>query len=264
MAKIYSKSGEKLLILSIRQGMIEPFVAPGWVDLRVGFFLSLTQAAADDTITGLSETLDDGSTSGLVPLKSRYWIGVKVRDTFFPGSIGTTFIGFTNTHGFNNGGGLATEDFGTSVLASSDEAIGTSNTNFWRPSNGNYADSLGGMFENSFPRIAGSDGIQQHFPQNTAGAGGYAVLHALRLTRPNSSSAIITAQIKSSVTHSGDMLFTNTPTSDLLISTMQAWPTTVQQWGPAQLSRVPDALYLYWPFRNSRLRVHAMGVLKAK
>lgn len=258
-AEIYDKGpGDKTLILSTRTQMIYPFQAPGWTDLRVGFLLSLTTAAADDVISPLGETIVNPP-AGLGP-QDRYWIGLKDRGASLPKNPGTRFVGFTNASGQD----ATIELAGSSRLSSSDIGTGTTNAYFWRPNN---ADTLlyyrsGGIWQDFHPRTLSSDGVQQHFVQNLATVGGYATLLALRITRPDKDSKTITVKVPHMNTRSTDILFTNTPTLDLLLANLRAFPATVQQWGPNQLSALPDALYLYWPFNNSRLRVHALGILR--
>ena len=62
---------------------------------------------------------------------------------------------------------------------------------------------------------------------------------------------------------SGDVMFTDTPTKELMEFNLNAFPTSVQQLGPVELSQEPDALFLYWPFHLSRLRCHCRGILRA-
>jgi hypothetical protein len=253
MAEIYDKSGEKILILGTRQSLLYPFDAPDWLDLRVGFFLSITDDTADDTITGLSETIS-APVGGMQP-QDRYWIGVKDRVQLLPHQSGTVFAGFSNSS--------PSREFGDSRVSTSDAGIGTTNANFWRPNNSSNPNQSGIIWDGLTYRAFTPDGCQQHFAQDATGAGGYATLLGLRLQRDSVLSNTITVQIPTS-THSGDMLFTNTPTTDLLLSSLEGWPGAVKQLGPVSLTTMPDALMLYWPFFLSRLRIHAVGVLKAR
>jgi hypothetical protein len=254
VATIINKGGtDKVLILGIRTFVVYPFTAPGWTDLRVGFFSSVTDDTVDDPaspITGLAETI---AQPGLT-VSDRLWIGLKTNDDLFPKNAGVTFIGFTNCTMLPGG-----EINGDSFLASSDAGTGTSNTNFWRPGNSTLPVTEG-IWDGGTPKAG--IGIPMHFAQDTTGAGGYAVLHMLRLQRPGSgASSPITVTIKTGTNM--DVLFTNTPTLNLLQTNLQNFPTTVSQMGPAVLSKVPDALFCYWPFFNSRLRLHAVGFLSA-
>jgi hypothetical protein len=255
-AEVYNKGGtDKTVILNVRSWVRQPFQAPGWRDLRVGFLLSVTDDTADDTITGLAETIP--SVDDTLYPSDRYWIGVKDRSPAFPHNNSTSFIGFSNIFAAN---GPATR--GGSVLASSDIAAGTGTT-YWRPTNSLRSDWSGFVIDATMVRSHAKNFCQQHFVQDIAAQPLYATLLMLRLTRKDANSRIITTTTKSSG-QSADVLFTNTPTEDLLLSNLQAFPTSVQQWGPNLVRIVPEALFLYWPFRQSRLRIHAMGFLKAR
>ena len=258
-AKVVNLAGgtDKTVILNVRAGVIQPFQAPNWVDLRFGFLLSLTKAAVDDDTTGLAETI-----SGLtLPPEDRYWIGIKnSNNEQLPRTEGTQFIGFSNTFG-----GSIALDAGDSILSSSDLGVGTTNAYFWRPRNSDSNAHTAVITDGNVPRarVGGTPGVcAQHFPQNASGAGGYAVLLQVRVTRQDPTSKRVTAQVKID-TNSADTLFTNTPTDDVLLGGLEALPATVRTMGPVTLTAVPDALFLYWPFHNSRLRFHAMGILKA-
>jgi hypothetical protein len=249
-AEIYEKTpSDKTLIMAVRSWMLYPFVAPNWVDLRIGFFLSLTKATADDDVTGLADLVNPGYPD------SYYYIGIKTNNTLLPATAGTNrFIGFTNLREFYSG---------NSRLSSSDLATGTTNANYWRPNNELDPNKVFFVLEGQSPRAAGGNGLQQHFPQVTAAAGGYAVLLGMQILRSSPSSNLVTLKIKSTA-QSADMLYSDVPTRDLLISSLQNFPTSVQQVGPVQLSGMPDALYAYWPFFNSRLRIHSLGLYKAR
>lgn len=257
MATVLNKGGtDKTVILGIRELLLQPFQAPEWLDLRVGWLLSITKAAVDDDPAALSEEI------GTPPRPFLNWndrlkIGLTDRQT------GSIFMGFTNR---GIGGRPLTQ--GTSKLVSSDIGVGTTNAWFWRPKN-EISDnwSLQIVDQGSSLRALSGDGSQIHFPQDVANAGGYAVLLSLRLTRDNltTRSKIITMTTKQATAggHSADVLFTNSPTKALLQTNLQSFPATVQQFGPVEMSQVPDVFIVYWPFRNSRLRIHAMGIVKA-
>jgi hypothetical protein len=256
MAKVINKGGtDKTVILNAREWLIYPFQAPNWTDLRVGFFLSLTTTLDDDTIPTVPETvLVDGTSDP----QDRYWIGVKDRSAFMPNSAGAVaFAGFVNEQPAPFHGR------GDSVLQTSDIGIGTTNAYYWRPRNGLFPSALGGIVDGGFWKAHSLDGVQNHFVKDVAGAGGYATAIGLRLQRTTQSPKVITVTVRKNV-HSSDLGFSNTPTKTVLQSLLEAWPATVQQWGPAQLNTVPSALYCYWPFHNSRLRIHSCGFVKVK
>jgi hypothetical protein len=250
-AECYQKTvDDRAIILNARGYYTQPFVADNWTDLRLGFFLSLTDAVNDDLPappTGLAETIPNPS---LLPFFERYWLGV------LNPSVPGVFLGFTNN------GQTISDPQGDSTLVSSDAGIGTSNTNFWRPGNSKDNTWSAAIFNAHMKRSAPVDNLQQHFPQNAATvAAGYAVLLALQLLRNTPTSRNIWMKIKSS-TKSADMLYSNTPTKELIQQAMANWPPSVQL-GPVTLSAVPNAFYFYWPFRKSRLRVHSLGLLRA-
>jgi hypothetical protein len=254
MAEIYEKTVDDMtVILGVREPLVQPFLAPNWLDLRVGFFLSLTQAVADDTTSGLAETI-----AGSLDSPGRYFIGVKTDNDLLPRTAGTVFMGFTNASR------LLTQ--GDSRLSSSDIDLGTTNTNFWRPNNSRLPYWSFLTYDGLTIRASGGTSgaaLAQHFPQNPVAVGGYAVLLGLRLTRPNVASRTITVHVKSSG-HSADMIYSSVPDKELLRDALlQTWPAS-QVFGPVELSGMPTALFCYWPFFSSRLRIHAAGVLKVK
>ena len=261
MAEIFNKTSpgpsEKVLILAVREQVIQPFQAPDWTDLRVGFLLSLCDDTADDTITGLGpETITIGTENE--PDK-RYWIGVKDRSDQLPSSNAATFIGFSNS------AVTGVRDRGDSKLVSSDLGIGTTNTDYWRPLNDQAQTVyLGGIFDGGARRGGFRPGAEQHFVQNFSGghAAGYATLLMLRIRRDQPTSKVVTVTTKTNVAHTGDVLFTSDPSKDLLLANMESFPTSVQTVGPVQLREVPSALFAYWPFFGSRLRIHCWGILR--
>jgi hypothetical protein len=257
--KTVAGNQDKILILNNRCQMVLPFQAPNWTDLRVGFFLSLCSTSVDDPpspITGLAETIPNGA-NGLGP-QYRYWIGVKDSGTALPKNPVSAFIGFSNASAED----ATVEHSGSSRLVSSDAEIGTTNAYFWRPDNSAGISRSGGIWQGPHPRALSRDGLQQHFPQNTGtpGAGGYATLLAFRITRPSADSNAITVEVPFGPHHQGEVMVTNTPTLDLLQSTLNDIPGANQLWR-ANMDTMPDALYLYWPFNLSRLRCHALGIL---
>jgi hypothetical protein len=261
MATKFTKGGiDGIIVLNVRELLFRPFEAPGWVDLRVGWLLSITQALNNDAITGLTDSI------GTDPVSLNWDDRVRIGLTNSGGAhgTGTIFCGFTNR-------GLTPSllTAGSSKLVSSDIGIGTTNTNFWRVQNDNNNVLAAQIVVGSSQILASSlDGLQQHFVQNEAGAGGYATLVMMRFQRPDAQANAkqITISIpKMPSGHSSDVLFTNTPTEAFLRSHLEAtFPATVQQFGPFTLTEVPDTMILYWPFTGSRLRIHAKGFAKVR
>ena len=253
----FNKGGTDItVVMDVRQGIIQPIVAPGWLDLRVGFFMSITLAGSDDTITGgLPETITSVADPSI-----DYFIGVKTSDSNMPTTPGTTFIGY-HCH--------PAPGLGDTKLVSSDLAKGTTNSDYWRPYRQIGTVDFGSFFsmlDSSVPRsFIGNSYI--HFVQNYAGghAAGYADLLMFRLTRPDATTHanLITAQSHLS-SFSFDTLYSSTPTEAVLQTNLGAFPTSnIQTIGPTQLNNVPNALYWYWPFLNSQLRIHSSGFFQA-
>lgn len=240
--------------MAVREGMIQPFDAGTWLDLRIGFLMSIcgsADPASDDVITGLGETI---TSSPIMEPSNAYYIGLKTPDSNLPLTGGTVFAGFTNITGLN--------ERGDSAVVTSDLGIGTTNADYWRPKNSlSDTSQCGHVFDGVQSLGAWSNGTQQHFVQNFSGghAAGYATMFLFQLTRPNSTSRSVTIRTKQG-TNSGDVLFTSTPTKALLQSNMESFPGTVQQIGPVTLSSVPNSLFWYWPWHNSRLRIHCAGI----
>src|SRR5580765_6939876 len=112
-AECYQKTvDDRVIILNPRAYYIQPFLAPDWTDLRLGFFLSLTDKTNDDLTTGFAETI----TGAPFAAYDRYWLGV------IDVAGGQTFAGFTNV------GARLPDTYGDSVLVASDSGIGTGTT----------------------------------------------------------------------------------------------------------------------------------------
>jgi hypothetical protein len=238
----------------VRESLTQGFSAPNWTDLRVGFFLSLTDEVSDDLGTNVAGLAEAPASTPNYVLSNHVYIGLKDRSALMPGSIGTIFAGFST--------GPAGLD--STQLSSSDIGSGTTNSNYWRPNNPGSPFRTILVIDNLIIR-ATADNVAPlyiHMPQNTTNAGGYAVLLGLQFLRSNAASKAVTMKVKS-VGQSADMLYTDTPTTQLLHDNLEAWPANSQTIGPFGLSALPTAFFYYWPFRQSRLRIHAQGFLRA-
>jgi len=263
MALIYDKATEKVLILATREAHIRPFQATDWTDLRIGFFLSLTKPSPDDDDpstdpdASIAESIT-GSPTGL-PWSDRVQIGVTDSAT------GQVFCGYSNLPR-----GARLISLGNSDLVSSDIGVGTTNKRYWRPKTGTGApngdNNVAHIIDGGRSRASVPDGSQMHFVRDPATAGGYCTLFAIRLTRADARgrARIITMQVKKTASgHSSDIIFSTDPSDTVMQSQLESFPTTVNTLGPIELSQVPDTMYFYWPFSDSRLRIHCVGVLKA-
>ena len=254
MAIIYDKGpGEKTVILDIRETLNQPFTATDWLDLRIGFFLSVCSTSPDDDV------IDAGPMAETIALPlgdfDRYFIGVINQST-------RTFMGYTNWQ-------FRGRQTSTSVMKTSDGGIGTSNTDYWRAlavrSGGVELPGIAAIMDNGLVRAQSNSGAQTHLVQDYSGghAAGYASLWAMRLQRddPRGRGKIIKMTVKSGVTW-GDVIFTSTPSKEVITAQLESFPTGVQTLGPVEVPGVPDRLVAYWPFHSSRLRIHSCGIVK--
>jgi len=252
-AHVFDKSGDQIIVMHTRRHLVQPIRADGWIDLRVGWFLSLTTSGADDTITGLSETI--ASIGNVNPADSRYFIGLKTEGDNLPLTGSEVFIGFSNSQA-----GGPNREQGASKLLSSDIGIGTTNSNFWRPDNDYGVIPTGVILEGANLRRAMTQNFP-HFVQNVGGAGGYATMLAMRLQRDNPSSRTVRVSFPQNV-NSADVEFSSTPTKAELLDKLVNFPASVFNMAAVELSRVPTAWFFFWPFQNSRLRFHAFEVVE--
>ena len=251
MAEIYGITGDNLMILGTRESGTQPFQSIGWLDLRIGMFLSLCPPGVghqNDPPTGLAEP-----TVTAIGPSTYMWLGLKDSGPNLPSDGTGSFIGFTNS---------SPRFLGNGALVSSDISVGNDNT-LWRATNSvdGQASRIMGI-ENGVIRVI--DFSIPHFVQNTA-TRGYTGMIGIRLTRPSSTSNTITMYIPRPTTGSlsCDIAFTNTPTLTQLLSLLDPWPTTVTTLGPVTFGSLPDSLFIFWPFHNSRLRMSVWGILRA-
>jgi hypothetical protein len=236
MAKIALVS-DKTLILGTRDAYIQPFTAPSWTDLRVGMWLSVTKSTADDDATGLAEILSTTTAA------DRLWIGLKNNgDDNKPTAGGTSFQGLSSvasTVAYLSASPITVRSNGVSQTIDVYRYNGATATNFLGgiPSASLFASGL------YFPPFPGWDG--------------YAVFLGIRYFG--------TGQI--SVTGSGLMNSAAHTTSTPTVSSLRGLLRNLTGWQPSNtnstaISPDTDAIYFYWPFLNSRLRIHALVIEK--
>src|SRR5712691_2517921 len=97
-AVVLTSPREEVVILDTRNFVVYPFTAPNWTDLRLGLYISLTQAAADDNTTALTETL---TTTGVS--KDRYFIGFKNNTDDLVDAVGSNCFGISNLRASGEG-----------------------------------------------------------------------------------------------------------------------------------------------------------------
>jgi hypothetical protein len=246
MAKIIVKGTEKVLVLNIREALVYQAVVPNWLDVRIGAYISATKAANDDDPTGLAETV---TTTGAE--QDRFWLGAKESGNSMPRSAGS-FIGWSNSP--------ATEANGSTVLESIDTAFR------WRTK---YATSTVGLLINDGTNIVADTSLQPpRVIQAPASLGNhYATLVMMRLVRSTVGSTLDNFYVAKSnsggVDYGDSGIETDTPTIQSIRDAFRsATFTEYLPGGHTFSSALPDCFYAYWPFANSRLRIHAIVVEK--
>src|SRR6266404_6899640 len=222
MAKIYSKSSELNLILGTREGLLYPFTAPSWTDLRLSAWVSLTKAASDDDNTGLAETLTR-STS-----RDDLFFGFKDNSGTFPRVAGSQFAGIASN---------------TPNRTLTDVGSGTS----WRMDANQLAYLFQGTSVNSFEAA----GHLIDLPGTTLNSSTYAQFWSAKITRSTGSSLTVTPA------RYFDINTTSTPTIAGL-RTLASSVTYTSAGAGAFTSTVPTCVFIYWPYNNSRLRINAL------
>jgi hypothetical protein len=243
MALIFTQSApDKCVILGTRESLIYPFTAPLWTDIRLGMFLSITNASASDDRTGVAETLPDSTLADLL------WIGFKnnSNDTK-PGVAGTDFAGLAMNTSF----ALQNSD-----IVPSTGGTTTTGTTYWRAYNTGDSNGLSfQILDGATVRLhtAFSGGL--NLPQTPLAAGGYSVLVSMRMTRATGTSTSITINTQTSMLN---LAYSSTPTIAAIRALLLS--TTYTQSSAFAVTIVPDAIFVYWPFNNSRLRIHSIAL----
>jgi hypothetical protein len=244
MASIIVKGSDKVLVLATRESLVYPAVVPNWLDVRIGAFVSITKTAADDDPTGLAETV---TTTG--NQADRLWLGAKENNNAMPHDC--NFFGISNSPG--------TEASQNTILDSID-------TNFrWRAKHATVTNGL--IFSDGTTMTVESTLNPFRTIQAPASLGGnYATLVLLRMVRSvvgNTVDHFYVAKTNDAGTDYADAgVETATPTIDLIRANFNSATWTEVLAGPKIFTAAPDAFYAYWPFVNSRLRIHAIVVEK--
>jgi hypothetical protein len=243
MAEIYLKGSEKVLILATRESLIYPAVIPDWLDVRFGAFVSVTQAVADDDPTALAETVTSAGTES-----DRLWLGAKTSNNDMPHE--TNFFGVSNSP--------ATEGAQNTILESID-----TNTR-WRAKHQTATNGV--VFSNGTTMAVESTLHPFRTVQDPVTIGGYATLVLLRMVRSVVGLTVdhfyVAKTNDAGVDYADAGVETTTPTIDLIRANFNSATWTEVLSGPKTFAAAPDAFYAYWPFVNSRLRIHALAIEK--
>ncbi len=232
---IYSLGTDKTLILDTRAPFLQAFKATNWTDLRLSIMLSVTKQSDPNDPTSLGETIGAGEDSNQV------YIGFKSSDGLLPPS--SNFFGFSTQK--------ATPD-GTSTSLF-DNAQFVNQYNFQR----NLAASCYLYASNGTTKLQGT-GSAASFPLVDTVTADYATLIILQMLRNDPTLNVVDALAVA--VGGGTIPWTGANYADTSVGnirTLTAAATYQIVGGPFTFNPVPDALYVFWPFTLSRLRLHA-------
>ncbi len=226
MATIFAKTPtDKALILGTREALIYPFSSPGWADIRLGIFLSSTNATNNDDTTGLTESF------GYSTVADRVWVGFKDNSNDFPNLTTSNFLGFATQQVSQN---LSQSALTNAVLWT------TPGTSFI------YA----GTTKTNGPNVFSAD-----FPGNLY-PGGYSSLMIIKVTRSGTTYILSVSNYGNTVNAN----YSSTPTIAEIRTALRT--NTFYSTITATIPQVPDAVFVYWPFYNSKLRIHSIALEK--
>jgi hypothetical protein len=236
-------NGDKALILDTKASLLQQFKAQNWTDLRLTMALSLTSQSANDQQSGLAETL------GTAGDTNHAYIGFKSSDGLLPPS--------TNFWGISTNQILAPSAFASLI----DQGPGI----FFQLSNSN-SPSFGALLSNGTTKVNNNIGTGNgpRFYEGASPGTLYATLISLRMRRTDPTlSSVATLEVLQNIIGgpidnqgAGSPVFV----SDTTVPTLRAITaaaTFTQLLGPFTFTSVPDAIYAYVPFNNSRLRIHS-------
>lgn len=232
---IFNYNGtDKTLILDTRASLLQQFVAVNWTDLRLSMMISICKQSDPTDPTGLAETIGAGEDN------NQLYVGFKQSDGLLPPA--TNFFGFSTQK--------SVPDSTTTQLIDNVNLAGS--YGFQRTSN------LAGFFfvGNGTTKQVGGAGTAS-FPTQDSVQALYATLIILRMQRNDPTLSLVTSL---SSVFTGTSPWTGAYNSDTSISnirTLTAAAAYTQVAGPFTFGSVPDSIYAYWPFQNSRLRIHS-------
>lgn len=230
-------NGDKTLILDTRASFLQAFKAINWTDLRLTIACSLTSQSANDQQSGLGETYGSAGDS------NHFYMGFKSSDNLLPTQ--TNFWGLSSN----------------TIAAPTAAAQLYDNITYFQPGNTSTLTigllaSNGTTKTNSLP----GQGNGPEFLENAVPQPSYAQVIFLRMRRNdptlpvvNTLEAVVDAP--STSLGLGPHWVSDTTIATLRSQTAAATFNTIIS--PFTFAAVPDAIYFFWPFNNSRLRIHS-------
>lgn len=239
MAKIYNKttSGgtDKTLILDSREAFLYPFQFTDWSTIRFAFYFHLTTLGDDNSaMINAEEFLTVNN------YEDRVYFGLKNNNTSFPTTLGASFIGLMTAPG---------------AIARLDVSSGSA-TNILQTL------STSGVKPNANVESYGSDTIFLTPEGNADDQTAYACALIMNYTVINK--GLSSQQIEMKIQNRAGLSFTNQAQflNDAGNFNPNATFTNTYSWNSGGLPlQLPNAIFLYSPFINYRLKIFSVGML---
>ncbi len=237
MPKIYVKNttlgNEKSIILDTREGLIYPLQFKNWNRVKVAMYYSLVPNSGDDNqsiVGGATETLQ------IHDVRDRFFLGLKsTQSVAMPGEDGEYFWG--------NFGGTTTNDVTPTSSRMSNIGPGT-------------------IYPTSTRQIQGN--IQSLTPNAsvTSSFGSYmGVEMNLNTTQP-ANETFKPGDVPIEFLYRVNTAITNVSKEALRSETLTNSFSTISAKDAVNGSSRPQALFVYWPFLNYRIRIHSIGAFQ--
>jgi len=270
MPTIYEKvldsvpvSGDRMCILDTREALVYPFPYDDWNVLTMSFVVSITTAESDNGYTYWGH--NGGYTRGGSNPTNRIFFGLKGDSENFPGVEQEVFIGALTSSGdafvrsvYNAfaGPSMALENYQNNLI---DFGVVHSNGRMQVKPHNDY-------FMTPNPDAQMSSGIGT-FSNNYS----YGAFHTMRFTVNDKGKAnqSISVEYYTNMAHNGSDPEGYGPLKDSDMhemmetrsySTIGTFPWN-NAGGPYD---IPNAIFMYLPFTEVRLRVHRLGVIKKR
>lgn len=232
----YNLNGnDKTAILGTRATLLQKFEAPNWSDLRLAILFSATKESDPNDPTGLAEAIGSAGEDN-----NQVYLGFKQADSLFPRS--TNFFGIS-TQQATPAGATTLSDGGDFLQ--------------WTNSGGKNIYASNGTTRQNETAGTTSPRVQDKIVSPTYS--GYQTLIILRMLRLDPTlelvdslevgGADVPGYLDDGVPFKNNLSITN-------IRSIVAAAAYTSFLGPFSFTKAPDAIFMYWPWVNSRLRVH--------
>jgi hypothetical protein len=249
MANIFEKiegvTGEKCLVLGVREALIYPFNVGSWSEIRVGYFYSFTTAESFNAAT--SQELVTSTQTNYK--QAGYW-GIKDSGVEFPTRSGSVFIGIGQSPGGGNGESYYLSSLERLQLAN---VAGGGNLTLLSIDSSVALSGNRGNLPLSHTRYNGSgnycDYFSQRFTLTVNGLGKTGIFYSdyseSNIVQPYTIPALRTKILGTTYT-----------------VRQTGYLTSAFNGTTGENVSVPNSLFVYTPYFNNRLRLHSIVVEK--